>query len=105
MPGSGPCQYLHIMQKRPKSCQRIPVNKDLSKVLRKYVLLDKPEGVICNRCSHECYKIKDQTAKTNSPSDTKLSHQKERLDKVTSSAVSSPSSVSLPIQSIAKSHA
>lgn len=104
MPGSGPRQYPCILcNKRTKPCERRPVNKDLSKLLRKYFLIDNAEGVICNKCRHKCYKIKDQTGARTVPVTPNLSHQTARQDR--SNAVSSPPSVCLPIQTTAKSHA
>lgn len=103
MPGHGPKQYPCVLcNKRTRANKRRTVSKYTRKILNRCFLIESTDGkVICNKCRHKCSSFKYKSSEVPLPSSSIQSpDRKKRV-----SNVQSPPSVSLPIQSTAKSHA
>lgn len=80
---------------------RRTVSNDTRKILNRCLFIESTDGkVICNKCRHK-YSIKYKLSEVPLPSSS--IHSPDRKKRATN--VQSPLSVSLPIQSTAKSHA
>lgn len=103
MPGHGPKQYPCVWcNKRTKANDRRTVSKDTRKILNRCFLIESTdEKVICNKCRHKCSSFKYKSSEVPLPSSSIQSPDRKKR----ASNVQSPPSVSLPIQSTAKSHA
>lgn len=103
MPGHGPKQYPCVLcNKRTRANKRRTVSKNTRKILNRCFLIESTdEKVICNKCRHKCSSFKYKSSEVPLPSSSIQSPDRKKR----ASNVQSPPSVSLPIQSTAKSHA
>lgn len=103
MPGHGPKQYPCVLcNKRTRANKRRTVSKYTRKILNRCFLIESTDGkVICNKCRHKCSSFKYKSSEVPLPSSLIQSPDRKKR----ASNVQSPPSVSLPIQSTAKSHA
>lgn len=103
MPGHGPKQFPCVLcNKRTNANVRRTISNDTRKILNRCLFIESTDGkVICNKCRHKCSSIKYKLSEVPLPSSS--IHSPDRKKRATN--VQSPLSVSLPIQSTAKSQA
>lgn len=106
MLGNGPKQYPSVLcHKRTKVNERRAVSKDTRTILNRCFSIESTDGeVIFNKCRHKCSSILEyMSLELPLPLFSSLIQSPDWKERATN--VHSPPSVSLPIQSITKSHA
>ena len=110
MPVNGPKFYKCVLcSRRPKPKERRKVNKEVKKTLTKCFMVTDctDDSVICNKCSHRCYKIRNDecapfSKQTTDSVDDPTFHPTAKKPK--SNPAASPPSVKLSIPSTNRGH-